>query len=373
MREYDYLIVGAGFYGSIWANELTKAGYKCLVVDKRKHIGGNCYTQDEDGIPVHVYGAHIFHTKNEKIWNWITQFAEFNNYTNRVKVNFNNTIYSFPINLFTLHQLWGVTTPAEAEEALEKVRIKFDEKPDNLRDWLLSQVGEEIYKIFVEGYTQKQWNRDPATLPASIIKRLPIRLEYNDNYFNDRFQGIPVGGYTQIFEKLLDGIDLKLGVDYIEDRVELDKLADKTLFTGGLDDFYDHEFGRLDYRSLKFDNERLEIASFQGNAVINYTSPDVPFTRILEHKWFDLDRNKTQHTIITREYPADYIHGENEKYYPINDSANNSLYQKYKEKADAEKRYLFGGRLADYRYYDMTDVVAVALRDVEAELKRANA
>jgi UDP-galactopyranose mutase len=352
---YDYLIVGAGLFGSICARELTNNGKKVLVIDKRDHIGGNCYTSNEGGINVHTYGPHIFHTNNKQVWDYINQFVEFNHFTYRPKVKYNNNIYSFPINLMTLYQIYGVSTPSQAESILELERIHNNE-PNNLEEWILSQVGTKLYETFIKGYTTKQWGRDPKYLPVSIIKRLPIRLTYDDNYFNDRYQGIPIGGYTQIFDKLLDGIDVKLGVDYFKDELPKYNII---IYTGPVDMFYDYIHGKLEYRSLRFENEYLDINDYQGNAAINYTDVNIPYTRIVEHKHFEFGKQK--HTIITREYPTT----EGEPYYPVNDKLNNDRYNLYKSLMDKEDRVIFGGRLADYKYYDMHQVIASALHQVK--------
>jgi UDP-galactopyranose mutase len=352
---YDYLIVGAGLFGSICARELTNVGKKVLVIDKRDHIGGNCFTADVDGINVHVYGPHIFHTNNKQVWDYVNQLVEFNHFTYRPKVKYGGNIYSFPINLMTLYQIYGVTTPTQAESILELERVH-NNKPNNLEEWILSQVGPKLYKKFIKGYTTKQWGRDPKHLPASIIKRLPIRLTYDDNYFNDRYQGIPIGGYTQIFEKLLDGIDVELGVDYFKDTLPE---HNKVIYTGPVDKFYNYTYGKLEYRSLRFESERLDIDDYQGNAAINYTETSVPYTRIVEHKHFEFGKQK--HTVITREYPTT----EGEPYYPVNDEVNNDRYNQYKSLMDKEDKIIFGGRLADYKYYDMHQVIASALHQVK--------
>lgn len=354
---YDYLIVGSGLFGSICAYELTKKGNKCLVIDKRDHIGGNCYTENKDGINVHVYGPHIFHTSNKEIWDYINQFAKFNNFVNRPKVFYKNSLYSFPINLFTLHQIYGVTTPEEAKKKLEEIRVKND-NPKNLEEWIVSQVGIDIYTMFIKGYTTKQWGRHPVDLPTSIIKRLPIRFEHNDNYYNDTYQGIPIGGYTQIFEKMLNGIEVKLNTDYLQNKESFNSIAKKIIYTGPIDAFYDYKFGKLNYRSLKFEMERVEVPDYQGNAVINYTELHYPETRIVEHKHFD--PVNTNFTYITREYPREYGEGL-EPYYPVNDKVNTPTYEKYKALTETETNVIFGGRLAEYRYYDMHQVIGSAL------------
>jgi len=354
---YDYLIVGSGMFGSVCAHELTKKGNKCLVVEKRNHIGGNCYTENKDGIHIHKYGAHVFHTSNKEIWDYINQFAKFNNFVNHVKVNYKQNIYSFPINMMTLHQLYGITTPEKARQKLDEVRIKND-NPRNLEEWILSQVGVDIYNIFIKGYTTKQWGRHPIDLPSSIIKRLPIRFTYDDSYYGQDYQGIPIGGYTQIFEKLLNDVDVKLNEDYLQNKESFNKIAKKVIYTGPIDAYYNNRFGALDYRSLKFETERIEVPDFQGNAVVNYTELHIPYTRILEHKHFD--RVDTNFTYITREYPREYGDGL-EPYYPINDKVNTPTYEKYKKLSESESNVIFGGRLAEYKYYDMHQVIGAAL------------
>ena len=354
---YDYLIVGSGMFGSVCARELTDKGYKCLVIEKRNHIGGNCYTENKDGINIHKYGAHIFHTSNKDIWDYINRFAKFNNFVNHVKVKYKDDIYSFPINMMTLHQLYGVTTPEEARKKIEEVRVKND-NPQNLEEWILSQVGVDIYVKFIKGYTTKQWGRHPIDLPASIIKRLPIRFTYDDSYYGLDYQGIPIGGYTQIFEKLLEGSTVLLNEDYLTNRDKFNSMAKTVIYTGPVDAYYKYCFGALNYRSLKFETERVEVPDYQGNAVINYNELHVPFTRILEHKHFD--HVNTNFTYITREYPREYGDGL-EPYYPINDKVNMPTYDKYKALADVEPNVIFGGRLAEYRYYDMHQVIGSAL------------
>ena len=366
MKNYDYLIVGAGLFGATFAREMADAGKKCLVVDKRPHIGGNVYSENRNGVDVHVYGAHIFHTSNDRIWEYVNRFATFNNYVNKPKVRFGDRIFSFPINLMTLHQLWGVMTPAEAEAKLEEVRIPC-ENPDNLEDWILSQVGREVYETFIRGYTMKQWQRDPRELPASIIKRLPIRMVFEENYFFDKYQGIPIEGYTKMVENMLEGIDVRTDVDYFADREELNALADRVVFTGKIDEYFDFCHGELEYRTLRFEHEELE-GDFQGNAVVNYTSPDVPFTRIVEHKHFlPSTASKLPNTIVTREYSDEYKRGKT-PYYPINNDRNNTMYKKYAAMAKAEDGVIFGGRLSEYKYYDMHQVIGSALVKAKREL-----
>ena len=357
MAEYDYLIIGSGFSGSVVAHELNKKGKKCLVIDKRYHIGGNCYTEKIENINVHKYGAHIFHTNSKKVWEYINQFAEFNNYINSPVINYKDKLYSFPINLMTLYQLWGVKTPSEAKEKLKQEIIPIED-PKNLEEWVLSKVGKTIYESFIKGYTKKQWKTDPKNLPSSIIKRLPIRLTFNNNYFFDKYQGIPIGGYTQIFEKLLDGIKVELNVDYFSDRDYWNSKADKIIFTGRIDEFYGYKFGDLKYLNLKFETFVLNIEDFQGNAVVNYTDEKVPYTRIVEHKHFEF--GKQEKTIITKEYP---ISGNKSDipYYPVNDDKNNKLFKKYSKLSKQEPNIYFLGRLAEYKYYDMHVVVDKAL------------
>ena len=363
MNKYDYIIVGSGIFGSVYAHEANKVGKKVLVLEKRNHIGGNCYTEKIENINVHKYGPHIFHTNDKRIWDYINQFADFNHYVNRPKVNYKNNIYSFPINLFTLYQLWDTKNPEEARQKLDKVKIKND-NPLNLEDWILSQVGEEIYQIFIKGYTTKQWGREPKHLPSSIIKRLPIRLTYDDNYFNDKYQGIPIGGYTQIFEKMLSGIETITEVDFLKDKEYFEKKANKIVFSGKIDELFQYQYGQLEYRSLKFENEILD-GDFQGNAVVNYTEKEVPYTRITEHKHFEFGTQEK--TFITKEYPDSY---DNTKvpYYPISDEKNLDMYNRYKLLTEKENRYILGGRLAEYKYYDMHQIIASALTKVKKEL-----
>jgi len=358
VRNYDYLIVGAGLFGAVFAREATDRGYRCLVIDKRNHIGGNVYTETLEGINVHKYGAHIFHTNDKQIWEYVNRFARFNHYRHKVFVNHHGKIFSFPINMMTLVQLWGVCDPAEAMSELAKRRI-YCENPDNLEDWALSQIGQELYETFIKGYTTKQWGRDPRSLPVSIIKRLSIRIDLNDFYFDDLYQGIPIGGYTRMVNKMLEGIEVRLGIDYLTERYELDQLADKIVFTGSIDQFFDYRNGKLDYRSLEFQSEILEMPSFQGTSVVNYTQYEIPYTRILEHKYFEM--TKTPVTVITREYPAAWHMGK-ECYYPINDAINNDKYNRYKKLAqETAPHVIFGGRLAEYKYYDMHQVIGSAL------------
>lgn len=364
-----FAIVGAGFFGSVCARELTDAGHRVTVFEKRDHIGGNCFTHyvEEADCHQHVYGAHIFHTSHKPTWDYVNRFAEFNHYVNRVKVNFRGTLYSFPINLMTLQQLWGVTTPEQAEAKLQRVREPID-NPQNMEAWCLANIGRELYETFVEGYSTKQWKRPPSELPASIIKRIPIRLTYDDNYFTDPYQGIPKGGYTAIFEKLLEGIEVQLGVDALEQRDALLSQFDHLIHTGPIDAFFDHEFGPLQYRSLRFETELLDQRDYQGNAVVNYTEASVPYNRIYEHKHFDLSL-KADKTFISREYPDDWEPGKIE-YYPMVTDDNLARYRQYVAKADAlQLPVTFGGRLGLFRYYDMHQVIAAALTTVGKLLK----
>ncbi|GAA4066800.1 UDP-galactopyranose mutase [Amphibacillus indicireducens] len=363
---YDYLIVGAGLFGAIFAYEAKQRGKKCLVIDKRNHIGGNVYTKEVEGIQVHEYGAHIFHTNNKRIWDYVNQFAEFNRYTNSPIANYKGEIYNLPFNMNTFNKLWGVTSPEEAKQKIEEQRKAANiTEPSNLEEQAISLVGTDIYQKLIKGYTEKQWGRPANELPAFIIKRLPVRFTYDNNYFNDRFQGIPVGGYTQIFEKLLDGIDVKLKTDFFKEREELEALANKIVFTGMIDQFYDYQFGVLNYRSLKFETKVLnDTDNFQGNAVVNYTDSETAYTRMIEHKHFEF--GKQEKTVITKEYPMEWEQGL-EPYYPINDEENNTVYKQYKDLADQEAKVIFGGRLANYKYYDMHQVIGEALATVERE------
>ncbi len=368
MQEYDYLIVGSGLFGSVFAYEANKKGKKCLVIDKRNHIAGNIYTKEIEGIQVHMYGAHIFHTSNEKIWNYINQFAKFNRYTNSPIARYKNELYNLPFNMNTFNKLWGVFTPSEAKQKIKEEKSSANiEEPQNLEEQAISLVGKTIYEKLIKGYTEKQWGQKCTELPSFIIKRLPVRFTYDNNYFNDTYQGIPIGGYTQIIEKLLHGIDLKLNYDYFDHRNELKNIAKKIIFTGPIDKFYDYKFGKLEYRSLKFETEILDIDNYQGNAVVNYTDLEIPYTRIIEHKHFEFNTQSNK-TIITREYP-DFANENKEIYYPINNDKNNSLYEKYKTLANNDKNIIFGGRLGQYKYYDMHKVIEEALACAKNELE----
>ena len=364
--KYDYLIVGSGLFGSIFAYEANKRGKKVLVIDKRPHIGGNIYTENKDGINVHKYGAHIFHTSNKEVWDYINQFAEFNRYTNSPVARYKNELYNMPFNMNTFNKLWGVVTPEEAQAKIEQEKKEAGiTEPKNLEEQAISLVGKTIYEKLVKGYTEKQWGRKCTELPSFIIKRLPVRFIYDNNYFNDKYQGIPMGGYTQIIEKMLDGIEVKLNYDYFEHKQELDNIAEKIVFTGPIDKYYDYKFGELEYRSLRFEEEELNIQNYQGNAVVNYTEREVPYTRIIEHKHFEFGNQPK--TVISKEYSSEWKPGI-EPYYPINDETNGKLFEQYKELADKEENVIFGGRLGNYKYYDMDKVIEAALDCAEKEL-----
>jgi UDP-galactopyranose mutase len=356
-QKYDYLIVGAGIFGSVCAYELTKKGKTCLVIDKRDTIGGNCYTENVNGIHVHKYGAHIFHTNDKYIWDYINQFAEFKQYTHNVIANYKGEMFTLPFNMWTFNQLWGVKTEEEAKEILEKQRYKGEVK--NLEDQARSMVGNDIYEKLINGYTVKQWDKPCTELPPSIIKRLPVRFTWDSNYFNDKYTGMPIGGYTQIFEKMLEDSEVRLNCDYFEDREYYNNLANKVIYTGPIDKFFDYQFGKLDYRSLRWETDILEKDNFQGVPVVNYTDLKISYTRILEHKWFDHQNQKG--TVISYEHPAAYD-GNNEPYYPIRDDKNTETYKKYQELSEGLNGVIFGGRLARYVYYDMHQVIAQALK-----------
>ena len=363
--KYDYLIVGAGLFGAVFACEATKKGKKCLVIDKRDHIAGNIYTYELEGIQVHKYGAHIFHTSNEEVWSYVKKHARFNRYTNSPVANYKGEIYSMPFNMYTFNRMWGVVTPAEAQAKIrEQVEESGITEPQNLEEQAISLVGRDIYEKLVKGYTEKQWGRDATELPAFIIKRLPVRLTYDNNYFNDLYQGIPIGGYTKMVASMLEGVEVRLGEDFLEKRDEYLALADKIVYTGTIDAYYDYCFGKLTYRSLNFETEVLDTDNYQGNAVVNYTDRETPYTRIIEHKHFEF--GKQEKTVITREYPASWKLGD-EPYYPMNDEWNNNLFQKYRELAEKEEKVIFGGRLGQYKYYDMDDVIEQALLCAEWE------
>ena len=364
-NTYDYIIVGSGLFGSVFAQQATEAGKNCLILERRNHNGGNCYTENIEGIEVHKYGPHIFHTSDEGIWNYVNRFAEFNSFINKPKVKYDDRIFSFPINLMTLHQLFGVTTPEEARKKLDDVRIKTS-KPSNMEEWVLNEVGQEIYETFIKGYTTKQWGRDPKELPSSIIRRLPIRLTYDENYFFDKYQGIPIGGYTKMIENIQGNIPVEFGVDFLKDREYWEGKADKIVFTGPIDEFFDYSEGVLEYRSLDFETEVLDIEDYQGNAIVNYTESKIPWTRICEHKHFDW--TKSEKTIITKEYPAEWKPGK-ERFYPVSDEKNKKIYSSYKELSlQISDKYIFGGRLAEYKYYDMHHVIGSALARSKKEI-----
>ena len=365
--KYEYLIVGAGLFGAVFAREAKKKGKKCLVVERRNHIAGNVYCEEVHGIQVHRYGAHIFHTSDRRIWDYVCQFAEFNNYVNSPIARYKDELYNLPFNMNTFSKMWNIATPAEAKEIIAaQIADLGIIMPKNLEEQALSLVGRDVYEKLIKGYTEKQWGRDCRDLPAFIIKRLPLRFTYDNNYFNDRYQGIPIGGYTELVEKLLAGTEVRLNVDYLENRQELDRLADKIIYTGMIDQFYDYSLGVLQYRSVRFETEELEMENFQGNAVVNYTEREVPYTRIIEHKHFEFGKQPT--TIISREYSSEWKKGD-EPYYPVNDDRNNALYAQYRERAGKEARVIFGGRLGGYKYYDMDKVIAAALELCEAELR----
>ena len=362
MKKYDYLIVGAGLYGSIFAYEMNKKGKKCLVIDKRNHIGGNIYCENIEGINVHKYGAHIFHTSNKEVWEYINQFCEFNNYINSPIANYKGEIYNLPFNMNTFNKLWGVVTPEEAKVKIEEQKKEFSiTEPKNLEEQAISLIGKDIYEKLIKGYTEKQWGRKATELPAFIIKRLPVRFTYDNNYFNDRYQGIPIGGYTKIIEKMLEGIEVKLNTNFFDNREYFENIAEKIVFTGMIDEFYNYKFGKLEYRSLRFETEILDEENYQGNAVVNYTEREIPYTRIIEHKHFEF--GKQEKTVITKEYPSEWREGD-EPYYPVNDEKNNKLYKKYRELAEKEENVIFGGRLGEYKYYDMDKVIEKVLSDI---------
>ena len=369
--KYDYLVVGSGLYGAVFAHEAKTHGKSVLVIDKRTNIAGNVYTENTEGINVHKYGAHIFHTNNKKVWNYITQFAEFNRFTNSPVANYKGELYSLPFNMYTFNKMWGVVTPEEAMAKIEEQRKEITGEPRNLEEQAISLVGRDIYEKLIKGYTEKQWGRDCKNLPAFIIKRLPVRLTFDNNYFNALYQGIPVGGYTKMIANLLDGIEVRLNTDYLAHKTELDVLADKIIYTGPIDAFFDYKLGTLEYRSVRFETEVLDMPNFQGNAAVNYTDRETPWTRIIEHKWFefgkDAEGNDLPKTIISREYSSEWKPGD-EPYYPVNDGKNGRLYAEYKKLAAAEENVIFGGRLGEYKYYDMDTTIESALALSEHEL-----
>ncbi len=369
---YDYLVVGSGLFGSVFARQATDAGKKVLVIDKRPNIAGNVYTEKVEGINFHKYGAHIFHTNNTEVWNYVNRFATFNRFTNSPVANYKGELYSMPFNMYTFNKMWGVVTPEEAAAKIEEQKKEITGEPQNLEEQAISLVGRDIYEKLVKGYTEKQWGRDCKELPAFIIKRLPVRLTFDNNYFNALYQGIPIGGYTKLVENLLDGIDVQLNEDYLEDRAKWDALADKVVYTGAIDAFFNYSLGNLEYRSVRFENEVLDIPNFQGNAAVNYTDRETPWTRIIEHKWFEFGKdengNDLPKTVISREYSSEWKPGD-EPYYPVNDEKNGALYKEYRALAEQEEKVIFGGRLGEYKYYDMDAVIASALECAKKELR----
>lgn len=374
MRQYDFLIVGAGLYGATFAYLAHKQGKRCLVIDKRSHLGGNVYCENVEGINVHKYGAHIFHTSNKMIWQFVNSIVEFNRYTNCPIANYQGKLYNLPFNMNTFYQMWGVRTPDEAKRKIEEEKLKVKaelsgREPRNLEEQALLLVGRDIYERLIKGYTEKQWGRKCTELPAFIIKRLPVRLVFDNNYFNDKYQGIPVGGYNQLIDGLLDGVETKTGVDFFENRAYWEGVADKVVFTGKIDEYFDYCYGKLEYRTVRFEVERMDMSNYQGNAVVNYTDRDVPYTRVIEHKHFEMFGQEVYdcpHTVISREYSTEWKDGM-EPYYPVNDEKNNRLYARYKELAEQEPNVIFGGRLAEYKYYDMAPVMEAAFRQFAKE------
>ena len=366
MPKYDYLVVGAGLFGATFAYEAAKRGKRVKVIEKRDHIAGNIYTKEVDGIQVHQYGAHIFHTNNKEVWEYVNRFAEFNRFTNSPVANYNGELYSLPFNMYTFNKMWGVVTPEEAAAKIEeqKAAAKISE-PKNLEEQAISLVGTDIYEKLIKGYTEKQWGRPCSELPAFIIKRLPVRFTFDNNYFNALYQGIPMGGYTKMVEHMLEGIEVCLGIDYLEKKDELDALAEKVVYTGAIDAYFGYRLGTLEYRSVRFETETLDMPNFQGNAAVNYTDAKTPWTRIIEHKWFEFGMQPK--TVISREYSSEWKPGD-EPYYPVNDEKNGKLYEEYRKLADAEENIIFGGRLGEYKYYDMDAVIASALCMCEKEL-----
>ena len=369
--NYNYLIIGSGLYGVTIAQQAKKAGKSVLVIDKRSNVGGNIYTEKVEGINVHKYGAHIFHTNNKEVWDYVTSFVDFNRFTNSPVANYKGELYSMPFNMYTFNKMWGVVTPEEAAAKIEEQKKEITGEPKNLEEQAISLVGRDIYEKLVKGYTEKQWGRDCKDLPAFIIKRLPVRLTFDNNYFNALYQGIPIGGYTKLIEKMLEGIEVRLNVDYLENKEELDKLAEKVIYTGPIDAYFDYKLGTLEYRSVRFENEILDKPNFQGNAAVNYTDRETPWTRIIEHKWFEFGKdengNDLPKTVISREYSSEWKLGD-EPYYPVNDAKNSALYEQYKALAEAEDNVIFGGRLGEYKYYDMDKTIEVALAAAKKEL-----
>lgn len=362
--KYDYLVVGSGLFGSVFARQAADAGKKVLVIDKRPNIAGNVYTEKVEGINFHKYGAHIFHTNNTEVWNYVNRFATFNRFTNSPVANYKGELYSMPFNMYTFNKMWGVVTPEEAAAKIEEQKKEITGEPQNLEEQAISLVGRDIYEKLVKGYTEKQWGRDCKELPAFIIKRLPVRLTFDNNYFNALYQGIPIGGYTKLVENLLEGIEVRLNEDYLEDKEKWNAMAEKVVYTGAIDAYFDYTLGNLEYRSVRFENEILDMPNFQGNAAVNYTDRETPWTRIIEHKWFEFGKdengNDLPKTIISKEYSSEWKPGD-EPYYPVNDKKNGELYQKYKALAEKEENIIFGGRLGEYKYYDMDAVIASAL------------
>ena len=369
--NYNYLIVGSRLYGATIAQQAKKAGKSVLVIDKRPNIGGNIYTEKIEGINVHKYGAHIFHTNNKEVWDYVTSFVDFNRFANSPVANYKGELYSMPFNMYTFNKMWGVVTPEEAAAKIEEQKKEITGEPKNLEEQAISLVGRDIYEKLVKGYTEKQWGRDCKDLPAFIIKRLPVRLTFDNNYFNALYQGIPIGGYTKLIEKMLEGIEVRLNVDYLENKEELDKLAEKVIYTGPIDAYFNYKLGTLEYRSVRFENEILDKPNFQGNAAVNYTDRETPWTRIIEHKWFEFGKdengNDLPKTVISREYSSEWKLGD-EPYYPVNDAKNSTLYEQYKALAAAEDNVIFGGRLGEYKYYDMDKTIEVALAAAKKEL-----
>lgn len=361
---YDYLIIGSGLFGSVFARQAADAGKKVLVIDKRPNIAGNVYTEKVEGINFHKYGAHIFHTNNTEVWNYVNRFATFNRFTNSPVANYKGELYSMPFNMYTFNKMWGVVTPEEAAAKIEEQKKEITGEPQNLEEQAISLVGRDIYEKLVKGYTEKQWGRDCKELPAFIIRRLPVRLTFDNNYFNALYQGIPIGGYTKLVENLLEGIEVRLNEDYLEDKAKWNAMAEKVVYTGAIDAYFDYALGNLEYRSVRFENEILDMPNFQGNAAVNYTDRETPWTRIIEHKWFEFGKdengNDLPKTIISKEYSSEWKPGD-EPYYPVNDKKNGELYQKYKALAEKEENIIFGGRLGEYKYYDMDAVIASAL------------
>lgn len=368
---YDYLIVGAGLFGAVCARELTDAGKRVLVVEKRPHIGGNCYTENVEGINVHRYGAHIFHTNSKAVWEYVNRFADFNRYTNSPVANYKGELYSLPFNMYTFNKMWGVVTPDEAQAKIAEQRREITGEPRNLEEQAISLVGRDVYEKLVKGYTEKQWGRYCKELPAFIIKRLPVRFTFDNNYFNALYQGIPMGGYTRLISAMLNGIEVRTDTDYLAHKKELDALAGRIIYTGAIDAYFDFSLGRLQYRTVRFETELLDIPNYQGNAVVNYTDRETPYTRIIEHKWFEFGKDEQggelSKTVISKEYSKEFEEGD-EPFYPVNNERNNSLYEQYRALAEKEQNVLFGGRLGEYKYYDMDKVIEAALKAVKKEL-----